>query len=730
MASSDRIVKVSFIADASSLNRASASVGASLSKVSTQVGKASSDTGSAFSKIGDHTKAVSGHFSSMASSVGSSMAKFAKVAAVGALAGVAGLAGFGKGAITAASNLSESLGKANVVFGAQAKEIEKWADTASRSFGQSKQQALEAAGTFGNLFQAFGVGKTQSAVMSKSLVELAADLASFNNTSIEDALAAISSGLSGETEPLKKYGAILSDDRLRLEAVRLGLIKTVKDGLDPAAKSQAAYSLIVKDTALAHGDFARTSDGLANRTRILKARFADIQAEIGTKLLPVVVKLAGFVLDKVLPAFEKLSSGVGRVLREIRSGFAEGVNSKGFAGSLQRIGDVAHTVFTEVRGGIRAFIAAFKANDGDITSSGLPGFFERLGFIARRVFEFLKVAVPKVLEGIGKVITHFVIPAIQAMAKGFQNDILPAVKKFGDSFKKDLLPVLEKRVLPVLKLLGEAIVRFVIPAYLKYQAFLVGTLIPALFKVINFISEKFIPALVDAAKWVGEKLGPPFKAFAGFITDDVVPAVAGLVKFFKDDLLPKVQPVIEKFVEFGTTAFNLAKDVGEALHGIVSKVAEWDIKVIGFVTDVLGWFRDMPGKIGGFFGSLVDIIVSPFRTAFNLIIDAYNNTLGKIPSVGFSIGGVGITTPHFPHLDHFATGGIVGGPVGMAKLAIVHGGEQVLTPAQRRTRERTSGGGGRMQTINFIVDGKVLTSVLVDHANRSGGINLRIRNPS
>jgi len=46
-------------------------------------------------------------------------------------------------------------------------------------------------------------------------------------------------------------------------------------------------------------------------------------------------------------------------------------------------------LFFEVVGGIKAFGAAWVYNDGEITSSGLPGFMERLGFIARQTFDFL-----------------------------------------------------------------------------------------------------------------------------------------------------------------------------------------------------------------------------------------------------------------------------------------------------------------------------------------------------
>jgi hypothetical protein len=208
-----------------------------------------------------------------------------------------GAAAIGTGikfAIDAASNLQESLSKTDAVFKHNADEVKRWADTAASAFGQSKQQALEAAGTFGNLFQAFGVGLEPATEMSQTLTELASDLASFNNTSVQDAIEALRSGLSGETEPLKRYGVALTDARLKQEALGLGLIKDVKAPLDAAAKSQAAYSLIMKDTALAQGDFERTADGFANSMRTLQGTVTDAAAKIGEGLLPEIAKLAKY----------------------------------------------------------------------------------------------------------------------------------------------------------------------------------------------------------------------------------------------------------------------------------------------------------------------------------------------------------------------------------------------------------------------------------------------------
>lgn len=237
---------------------------------------------------------------------GSLVAGLAKISAVA----IGAAAVIGKNLVDAASALEESQSKVNVVFGDSAGIIEDFASKSAVAAGISKQAALEAAGTYGNLFQAFGVGREQAANMSVTLVQLASDLASFNNTSVEDAIQALRSGLSGETEPLKRFGVALNDVRLKQEALNLGLYNG-KGNLDVAAKSQAAYALILKDTALAQGDFARTSDGAANQQRILAAQFQNIRAEIGTALLPVFKAMLSFINDSILPVLQQFANLLG-----------------------------------------------------------------------------------------------------------------------------------------------------------------------------------------------------------------------------------------------------------------------------------------------------------------------------------------------------------------------------------------------------------------------------------
>ena len=246
---------------------------------------------------------------------GDKMGKVGK--AVGAaLAAAAVAAGamaikIGVDAVKAASDLSETISKVGVLFGDTSKDIEKFAASAAGSLGQTKQQALDAAATFATFGKAAGLSGKDLSNFSIDFVKLSSDLASFNNTSPEQAINAIGSALRGEAEPLRAYGVLLDDASLRQAALELGIVSTTKNALTPQQKVLAAQKLIFEQTGAAQGDFARTSDGLANRTRILTAQLENAKVTIGDALLPIVLEMATFISEKVIPIIEQFSESFG-----------------------------------------------------------------------------------------------------------------------------------------------------------------------------------------------------------------------------------------------------------------------------------------------------------------------------------------------------------------------------------------------------------------------------------
>lgn len=203
------------------------------------------------------------------------------VAALGALSAAA------VPAINAASDLNETVSKTNVIFGDAAKQVLAFGDQTAKTMGISKQAALDASATFGIFGKAAGLTGAGLANFSTDFTKLAADLASFNNTTPEQAITAIGAALRGESEPIRQYGVLLNDATLKQKAMELGIYDG-NGALTAQQKILAAQAAIYEQTTLAQGDFERTSGGLANQQRILAASIQDLQAKIGAALLPVV----------------------------------------------------------------------------------------------------------------------------------------------------------------------------------------------------------------------------------------------------------------------------------------------------------------------------------------------------------------------------------------------------------------------------------------------------------
>jgi hypothetical protein len=221
-------------------------------------------------------------------------------------------AGLGAGlfqAAQAASDLQESMSKASVVFGSSIDEVTEFGETSATSVGLAESAALEATGTFGNLFVALGTTKGAAADLAPDVVQLGADLASFNNLGVEDTLERLRSGLVGEIEPLRSLGISFDAAAVEAKAMELGLADangTITEG----AKLQARWALILEQSGTAQGDFARTSEGLANQQRILSAEFGNASTEIGEALLPALLEGVDVARSDLIPAFVEIGTRV------------------------------------------------------------------------------------------------------------------------------------------------------------------------------------------------------------------------------------------------------------------------------------------------------------------------------------------------------------------------------------------------------------------------------------
>lgn len=242
--------------------------------------KAKDDASKTFKQVEGSAKRLDGNVKKMAG-------------VIGAAAGVAGAAmiKFGVDSVKAASDMNETMNKTQVVFGKNASEITKWSRNSAEKLGLSQQAALAAASSFGLMFKQLGSSGGESVKLSQKVVKLAADLGSFHNLDTADVMDRISAAFRGEYDSLQQLVPTINAARVEKEALaQTG--KTNAKSLTAEEKAMAALSIITKDSAAAQNDFAETSDGLANKTKILTAKLEDMKAKIGEALLPVVSDMA------------------------------------------------------------------------------------------------------------------------------------------------------------------------------------------------------------------------------------------------------------------------------------------------------------------------------------------------------------------------------------------------------------------------------------------------------
>jgi len=343
--------------------------------------------------------------------------RFTAVVAAGIAAGgvllfrgvIAGL----KATVMPASDLNETISKTGVIFGANAGAVQTWAATANTSMGLTRRQALENAASFGDMFQQIKIAPALSRNMSTGLVNLATDLASFHNADITQVLDAQAAAFRGEYDSLQRYVPAINAARVEQEALRLTHKRSAKD-LTAADKALATYQILMKDTAAAQGDFARTSGGLANQARILSAQWGDFKVRIGTALLPVVTQFVATLNTKLMPALNALwaqhgpavtawlsqaAAKAGPLVDKLASfdwkGFGADVGAAfGKLGpQLKTLGEAAGTGFVDTLH-VGAVVMQFAAEHADLLAKALP--YLAAGFLLVKTAQASETAVAAV----------------------------------------------------------------------------------------------------------------------------------------------------------------------------------------------------------------------------------------------------------------------------------------------------------------------------------------------
>lgn len=501
-------------------------------------------------------------------------------------------------AVKSFSDLQETLNKVDVSFGNNSASVKAWAQDSIKSMGLARQSALDATALFGDMGTGMGQTQAEASKMSMSLTQLGADMASFKNVSFERAQTALAGIYTGETEALKGLGIVMTQTNLEEFARSKGINKSMQE-MSQAELVQLRYNYVMEKTKNAQGDFARTSDGIANRTRIQAERTKELSAQFGEKLAPAYNKLLD-VGGKVLDFFNGLSDGQQKALL-----IAVGVVAA--LGPLIMV--IGHLITV-----VKALNVAFM-------------------FLAANPIVLAITAIILVIAGLA-----FLIIKNWDTIKAFFINLWNTVKKAFESFTNWVAGVFGP------------IIDGIVKAWQGIVNFFVGIWegVKGVFNAIVGFFQKWGLTILAVIFW-------PFSLAVGLIIanwETIKGFFAGVWAF----IVAVFTPVVNFYASVFGTAWNIVVSIWNAAVGFFSAVWNGIVaifnRVVGFYANVFGtaWniivsiWSAVTGFFAGIWQGIVNIF-SPiigwfagvFSNAFNAIRNIFNGVAGYFRGVWNSI---------------------------------------------------------------------------------------------
>lgn len=281
-----------------------------------EVGKGSTDIDVKIRKSGEAAEKSAKGFDKMATKVGTTAIKLTAL-----LVGLRKFATLISNGILESMEYTETLNLFTVSMGKYADSAKKYAEYAGEALGIDPAEFMRNQAMFNTVIKGYGVGADAAAYMSQNVTQLAYDMASLDNITIEEAMQKLNSAIAGELEPVRRVGYDLSQSRLTQMAQdpenygnmtfsineQTGAIEANTEAYESnsnavianyndmtqAEKVQLRYIALMKQVPWTHQDLARSLNDPANQLRIFKAQLVQTSRALGNVFIPV--------LNQVLP---------------------------------------------------------------------------------------------------------------------------------------------------------------------------------------------------------------------------------------------------------------------------------------------------------------------------------------------------------------------------------------------------------------------------------------------
>jgi len=203
------------------------------------------------------------------------------------------------------------------------------------------------------------------------------------------------------------------------------------------------------------------------------------------------------------------------------------------------------------------------------------------------------------------------------------------------------------------------------------------------------IREGLVDAIAEAKeKWA--ELRPELEKFIDYLQSDVLPAVKAVVAFFQEHW-PEIEATVKRVMDelektFGAK-LKIIADIVTVAMAVVQ--GDWGAAWKGMKTLAIDVINDIIGAVEKMINAVlqapqtIDSLLGKIPGIGELIPEIPEIKIPRIPTDGGTAGAIGRGSPKGA-AEYYQHGGLVPGPLGTARLAVLHGGEEVLTAAERR----------------------------------------------
>jgi len=624
-----------------------------------------------------------------------------------------------------------------IVFGESAGAIREWSDELADALGLNAYTLRKDTAMLYNISKGLGVTEKNALTLAKGFTQLSRDMSAFYNIPIEDAFTKLRSGITGETEPLRKLGVIITQTQVKSAAYRYGIAQ-VGDELSEQQKVLGRYMTVLEQTGTAQGAWAIEMQNPATQIKILTNRIKMVAIDLGSIFIPI--------LQKVLPYLQAFVYVIGDAVKMLLDFL--GLVGVDVSKNLQDIGSSAGGATEGVKDlksellGLAAFdeMNVLKKDDGAGSGSGsgggsggfeLPEYDMGMENIKDKAVA-LKDIIVRIFKDIWKKIKQILAPIISLWEKW----VTPAIEGLKIQLGLLFSEIVDSPIGGILKAIAQ-ILGVVIVGAIAVVIWVINGVIVIVRKLLESWKKRFNLAVEILARLIlfFDDFGENIKEVLGNIGQwftDVWEALGIII----DDFIKKTKKKIFDFIikliinwlilrnrvsEIWTDMMvNIKNKISRITSSVRAKVesiksyfvgiwttVKWVFQSIGnwmwskiswAVSKVKGVLKSLKTGFSGFFVNIASSIKAPI----NWIIDRINNmiwTMNKwrIPKIlpnGLNIGSI-------PRL---AKGGIVSSPT----LSMVgEAGREAVLPLDNNTQwmnELANKIGGKEGAINLRVD--------------------------